>query len=551
MQQDKYDIFISYRRKDENGKEWGTAVARNILQALEDRGYKGRVFFDHNKIGPEDFEKKILGAIKQAKVFLCVLTKNAMDNCINEGDWVRREICQAIESGLKIIFLNPDNEFNHKLLPKGFPNDLEIVKTQNSLEVRSGQKFEVDIDDIVNNYIRTIVPCQSLLLSKSPTFASMGTLRIKTDLDCRVFNYGEEVGVVKVGEYEKLLLPVGENLLKFVSQECEEVYCEQKIKVEKDFQQLVDVKLVNIYKTYNAKKEKERQIYLLNLPDYDFGWFEEDGKYGFKLVSTDEVIVPSIYDDILIKNDISNEEESYSHIPLSRESWRDYLQRRNSNFTGGLAAVKKGNVWGYIDKIGKIVIPLKYDRVWRFSNEGWACVKLNGKHGFINKEGKEIIPLKYDGVKLPWMWNSLPVKIGEKWGLINDKGVLITPIKYDEIVWNFKITQDSVRVRIWNNYGWVNFQGKEVVAPKFDYFVSEEILTRGWKYRLEYTLFRTKIAIIDFFKSEVFGLILLLVAFGLIVIAVYTNSTSYRLLWEMLAIIMGCVGLSIVVCKNM
>ncbi|MBR5863666.1 MAG: toll/interleukin-1 receptor domain-containing protein, partial [Alistipes sp.] len=224
MQQEKYDIFISYRRKDENGKEWGTSIARNVLQGLEDRGYKGRVFFDHNKIGPEDFEKKILGAIKQAKVFLCILTKNAMDNCVNEGDWVRCEICQAIESGLKIIFLNPDNEFNHNLLPDNFPKEIEIVKTQNSIEIRSGQKFEVDIDDMVKRYISKIVPCQNISSANSQSSVPMGMLRIKTDLDCIVFNYGEEVGVVNVGEYEKLLLPIGENLLKFVSQECEDVF---------------------------------------------------------------------------------------------------------------------------------------------------------------------------------------------------------------------------------------------------------------------------------------------------------------------------------------
>ena len=523
MQQEKYDIFISYRRKDENGKEWGTSIARNVLQGLEDRGYKGRVFFDHNKIGPEDFEKKILGAIKQAKVFLCILTKNAMDNCVNEGDWVRCEICQAIESGLKIIFLNPDNEFNHNLLPDNFPKEIEIVKTQNSIEIRSGQKFEVDIDDMVKRYISKIVPCQNISSANSQSSVPMGMLRIKTDLDCIVFNYGEEVGVVNVGEYEKLLLPIGENLLKFVSQECEDVFYEQKIKVEKDFQQLIDVKLINICKAYNAKKEKERQIYLLNLPDYSFGWFEEDGKYGFKLVSTDEVIVPSIYDDILIKNDISNKEGGDSDTHSSPISIRDYVRRINSNFTGGLAAVKKGNVWGYIDKIGKIVIPLKYDRVWRFS-EGLAKVRLNGKYGFINPKGEEIIPLKYDNVELPWRRNSLPVKIGEKWGLINDKGILITPIKYDEIVWNSGIEQGSVRVRIRDNYGWVNFQGKEVVAPKFDYCVSKEILTRGWKYRLEYSSYRTKIAIIDFLKSDMFGVILLLVAFGLMLIAVYSSN---------------------------
>lgn len=541
MQQEKYDIFISYRRKDENGKEWGTSIARNVLQGLEDRGYKGRVFFDHNKIGPEDFEKKILGAIKQAKVFLCILTKNAMDNCVNEGDWVRREICQAIESGLKIIFLNPDNEFNHNLLPDNFPKEIEIVKTQNSIEIRSGQKFEVDIDDMVKRYISKIVPCQNILSANSQSSDPMGMMRIKTDLDCIVFNYGEEVGVVNVGEYEKLLLPIGENLLKFVSQECEDVFYEQKIKVEKDFQQFIDVKLVSIYNTYNATKEKDRQIYLLNLPDDDFDWFYEDGKYGFRLKSTDEIVISPQYDDIANRSNVFSNNESpvvkllYAHPSLKC-------------FHEGLVAVKKDNLWGYINKVGKVVIPMKYDAGSSFL-DGLARVKLNGKYGFVDKTGKEIIPLKYDDVILPWRANSLPVKIKDKWGMINDNGHLITPVKYDAIQWDMGVRLNAVRVRIKDRYGWVNLHGKEVVSPKFDYFISEEILKHGWEYKLKYMWLQSQIATKDFFKTSTFGFIVALLGFGLIVIADYISSPLCSALCLSLGIIVGCVGLGLVYWK--
>ena len=44
---------------------------------------------------------------------------------------------------------------------------------------------------------------------------------------------------------------------------------------------------------------------------------------------------------------------------------------------------------------GNSVISLKYDDNGSFS-EGLALVKLKGKLGFIDKTGKLIIPLKYD-----------------------------------------------------------------------------------------------------------------------------------------------------------
>jgi len=76
--------------------------------------------------------------------------------------------------------------------------------------------------------------------------------------------------------------------------------------------------------------------------------------------------------------------------------------RKNYNqvgaFNEGLAWVKKGAKFGFVDKTGKVVIPLEYDAVYNFE-EGLGPVKKGGKMGFINKTGKVVIPLKYDAVK--------------------------------------------------------------------------------------------------------------------------------------------------------
>jgi hypothetical protein len=66
-------------------------------------------------------------------------------------------------------------------------------------------------------------------------------------------------------------------------------------------------------------------------------------------------------------------------------------------FSEGLAKVKLDDKYGYIDKIGKEIIPPKYSEVGDFS-EGMARVKGREyffRWGFVNKTGKDIIPLKY------------------------------------------------------------------------------------------------------------------------------------------------------------
>jgi hypothetical protein len=76
--------------------------------------------------------------------------------------------------------------------------------------------------------------------------------------------------------------------------------------------------------------------------------------------------------------------------------------------------------WGFIDKTGKEVIPLKYDDARSFS-EGLASVNLNGKWGYIDKTGKEVIPFKYDDA-WPFSKGRAEVKLDGEWFYIDKTG---------------------------------------------------------------------------------------------------------------------------------
>ena len=53
----------------------------------------------------------------------------------------------------------------------------------------------------------------------------------------------------------------------------------------------------------------------------------------------------------------------------------------------GLSLVRKGDKHGFVDKVGKLVVPLIYDEAMAFS-ESMAAVKQDGKWGFIDSTGK-------------------------------------------------------------------------------------------------------------------------------------------------------------------
>lgn len=144
----KYDIFISYRR--EGGKEF----ARSIKYELESKGYS--VFLDFDELTDGVFDERILEAIKEAPVFLFILSQHSLDRCVNEDDWVRREIEYAYSLDKHIIPINKDGEFEG--LPDNLPADLVEVFGRNQYsEIMVGQLFEASMKKMIKDRIAPVI----------------------------------------------------------------------------------------------------------------------------------------------------------------------------------------------------------------------------------------------------------------------------------------------------------------------------------------------------------------------------------------------------------
>lgn len=138
----KYDIFISYRR------DGGAQYARILQLMLIQRGYK--VFLDYDELTDGVFSDKIVAAIKEAPVFMLVLSKGSMIRCANDGDWVRKEITLAVEQGKHIVPVNPDNGFDG--FPEGMPEELkDFIGSHQHSEISFGQALGATIDLMIKN----------------------------------------------------------------------------------------------------------------------------------------------------------------------------------------------------------------------------------------------------------------------------------------------------------------------------------------------------------------------------------------------------------------
>ncbi len=147
MAQHKYDIFISYRR------DGGAQYARILQLMLQQRGYK--VFLDYDELTDGIFGDHIKAAIKDAPVFMLVLSEKSMQRCVNEDDWVRQEILLAIQEGKHLVPVNPDNMYDgmpEDTAEKRIPTAIrEQVSSHQYSEIGFGQTLGVTIDLMIKN----------------------------------------------------------------------------------------------------------------------------------------------------------------------------------------------------------------------------------------------------------------------------------------------------------------------------------------------------------------------------------------------------------------
>lgn len=95
MNEERYNIFISYRRKG------GDVMAKYLHLLLTEMGYT--VFYDYESLHSGQFEERILDNIEKCDDFLVVLSKNMFDEYPEDDDWVQKEVKHAMKHNKNIV----------------------------------------------------------------------------------------------------------------------------------------------------------------------------------------------------------------------------------------------------------------------------------------------------------------------------------------------------------------------------------------------------------------------------------------------------------------
>ena len=137
-------------------------------------------------------------------------------------------------------------------------------------------------------------------------------------------------------------------------------------------------------------------------------------------------------------------------------------------FSEGLARVRIGDKWGYINQVGEIVIEPQFERAGHFSEglgrlpavEGLAVVVINYRTvGYINREG-----IFYSN-EVSFSEGLARVRIGDKWGYINQISEIVIKPQFDDAG---DFSEGLSPVKIGGKYGYINQIGEIVIKPQFD-----------------------------------------------------------------------------------
>ena len=131
----------------------------------------------------------------------------------------------------------------------------------------------------------------------------------------------------------------------------------------------------------------------------------------------------------------------------------------------GLSLVEKDGKHGYVNKDGKLVIPLKYDEGMNFV-DGRAGIMIGNLWGFVDTTGNEFVRPQYSEV---YSFNEgmAAVSKGENWGFINEEGALVIPMNFT----NARCFSSGL-APVCNSkgqWGYINKDGKLVLPFQFGY----------------------------------------------------------------------------------
>lgn len=169
---------------------------------------------------------------------------------------------------------------------------------------------------------------------------------------------------------------------------------------------------------------------------------------------------------------VEKEENKWSYIDTKGKNiipWDDYFTGYNF-FVNGLAQIKSGGKYGFINYNGKIVIPCIFDHASYFYGK-YAVVEKDKNYGVINREGKYVINPTYSWIS-SIVDSYVFVKNNNLNGVVDISGKQIIPCEYSSIIKyagdNIFIVRTADKNGLNQKFGFKHANGQDVTKYEYD-----------------------------------------------------------------------------------
>ncbi len=147
------------------------------------------------------------------------------------------------------------------------------------------------------------------------------------------------------------------------------------------------------------------------------------------------------------------------------------------------ASVEQSGRWGAVDENGKVVIPIRYDKIdlsldsgnkrdddLNYPPDDPICrtdlieVSADGKRGFYDRSGQVIVPLSYED-RSRWTDGSLAAGSNGRFGFYSRDGKVISSMKYRKVS---DFNEDMAAVSSGDKYGFINKDGEKIIPEVYE-----------------------------------------------------------------------------------
>jgi len=192
-------------------------------------------------------------------------------------------------------------------------------------------------------------------------------------------------------------------------------------------------------------------VYTKAEPITEFGFaIVKKGDYYGVINSSGKIVVPceysliehprkpnqGLYNEFYVKKDgkygILNKKAEFISDIIYDSLERDYCGIKDS--TQVIFHAKRGNLFGVINEVGKILFPAEFEEINFFEGNYSSIAKKGGLYGLINSHGDIILPFAYKNITSPKDWDYYILQKDKSYGVIDKQSLKeIFPMEYQGI----------------------------------------------------------------------------------------------------------------------